>query len=338
MDRETHTTMSALDQGEALLSDLRPRSLKAYIGQDKITKPLSIFIQAAKRRSAPLDHTLLYGPPGLGKTTLSRIIAYEMGVECHQTSGPVIEKAGDLAAMLTHVQPFDVLFIDEIHRLSPGVEEMLYSAMEENKLDIMLGEGPAARSVKIDIAPFTLIAATTRAGMLTSPLRDRFGIIFRLQYYDLNAMQAIIQNAAEHMSLPILDSALHLIATCSRGTPRIANRLLRRIRDCLEMSHLESVTDDVVVTAMALLDIDMTGLEWIDRRYLQIIFEDFDHGPVGLQTLSAALSEDKDTILDVIEPYLLQNQYIMRSPRGRMLTDKGVAYILSTHKKGKDDA
>lgn len=305
---------------------VRPTTFDGYIGQDKVLNPLKVFVSAAIKRSAPLDHLLLYGPPGLGKTTLSRIIAHEMQSQLHQTSGPVIEKPGDLAALLTNLNHNDVLFIDEIHRLSASAEEILYSAMEENKLDIMLGEGPAARSVKIDIAPFTLIAATTRAGMLTSPLRDRFGMVYHLIYYDLDALTKILNQSAQQMGIRMTQEALKALATRSRGTPRIANRLLRRVRDCLLVSDAQIADIEIVNHAMRLLDIDASGLEYIDRRYMGLLFRLEDKAAIGLDAIAATLGEDKMTIEDVVEPYLLLHEYIVRTPRGRALSDKGRAY------------
>ena len=306
---------------------LRPHKLSEYIGQDKAKNNLSIFIQAAMKRGEALDHVLLYGPPGLGKTTLAGIIANEMGVNFRQTSGPAIERQGDLAALLTNLQEHDVLFIDEIHRLSRSVEEVLYSAMEDFALDIIIGKGPSARSIRLDIAPFTLIGATTKAGSLAAPLRDRFGIISRLEYYTPEALITIIKRAAEILNIPIEDRGALEIAKRSRGTPRIANRLLKRVRDVAQFEGNGIITDAIADKALQMLEVDKAGLDHTDRRMLPTMIKKFAGGPVGLDTLAAAISESTDTIEDVYEPFLLQLGFINRTPRGRVVTRAGYEHL-----------
>ncbi|AJI47819.1 Holliday junction branch migration DNA helicase RuvB [Francisella philomiragia] len=299
---------------------IRPKTLAEYEGQPAVREQMEIFIQAAKSRKDALDHTLIFGPPGLGKTTLSNIIANEMEVELKQTSGPVLEKAGDLAALLTNLEENDVLFIDEIHRLSPVIEEILYPAMEDYQLDIMIGEGPAARSIKIDLPPFTLVGATTRAGLLTSPLRDRFGIIQRLEFYSVDDLAKIVYRSAKLLDLDITDDGANEIAKRSRGTPRIANRLLRRVRDYAQVKASGVISYDIADKALTMLKVDPVGFDHMDHKYLLTLMEKFGGGPVGLDTMAAALSEEKGTIEDVIEPYLIQQGYLMRTARGRIAT------------------
>jgi Holliday junction DNA helicase RuvB len=304
---------------------IRPKKLADYIGQEELRAQMEIFIRAATGRQEALDHVLIFGPPGLGKTTLANIIAAEMAVNIRQTSGPVLEKAGDLAALLTNLEAHDVLFIDEIHRLSPAVEEILYPAMEDYQLDIMIGEGPAARSIKLDLPPFTLVGATTRAGLLTSPLRDRFGIVQRLEFYTIDELAKIITRSASLLNIAIEPNGALEIAKRARGTPRIANRLLRRVRDFAEVKGSGVVSEQISVQALDMLKVDHNGFDALDRKLLLTMIENFGGGPVGLDTLSAAISEERGTIEDVLEPYLLQQGFIMRTPRGRIVTQN--AYL-----------
>ncbi|GGX62211.1 Holliday junction branch migration DNA helicase RuvB [Saccharospirillum salsuginis] len=304
---------------------IRPLSLEEYIGQAVVREKMEIFISAARMRKEPLDHTLVFGPPGLGKTTLANIIANEMGVSIKTTSGPVLEKAGDLAAMLTNLESGDVLFIDEIHRLSPHVEEVLYPAMEDYQLDIMIGEGPAARSIKIELPPFTLVGATTRAGLLTSPLRDRFGIVERLEFYTVAELTEIVIRSAGKLEVEIDTSGAEEVARRSRGTPRIANRLLRRVRDYADVKHEGRIDQTIADQALDMLNVDKAGFDHLDRRLLVTLIEKFGGGPVGVESLAAALSEERDTLEDVVEPYLIQQGFLMRTPRGRLVTD--LAYL-----------
>ncbi len=306
---------------------IRPRSLQEYMGQPAVCEQMEIFLSAARKRGEPLDHTLIFGPPGLGKTTLASIIAHEMGVDLKTTSGPVLEKAGDIAALMTNLEPGDVLFIDEIHRLSPYVEEILYPAMEDYQLDIMIGEGPAARSIKLDLPPFTLVGATTRAGLLTSPLRDRFGIVQRLEFYSAEDLAKIVTRSASLLKIPLDPEGAMEIARRSRGTPRIANRLLRRVRDFADVKADGVVSGAVAQGALDMLNVDHQGFDHLDRRLLLMLIEKFDGGPVGIDSLAAALSEERGTLEDVLEPYLIQQGFLLRTPRGRVATRGAYAHF-----------
>ncbi len=340
MTVEPDRLISARDFGEEVTLDraLRPTTLDGYIGQAAVKEQMGVFIEAARRRSEPLDHTLIFGPPGLGKTTLAHIIANEMSVALKSTSGPVLEKAGDLAALLTNLDAGDVLFIDEIHRLSPVVEEILYPAMEDFQLDIMIGEGPAARSIKLEVPPFTLVGATTRAGLLTSPLRDRFGIVQRLEFYSVAELIQITLRSAGKLNVRLEEDGAAEVASRSRGTPRIANRLLRRVRDFAEVKSDGRVTAKVASAALDMLNVDAEGFDTMDRRLLLTILEKFSGGPVGLDSLAAAISEERDTIEDVLEPFLIQQGFIMRTPRGRIVTERAYRHFGLTAPRGADAA
>ena len=323
MDEDRLISAEFEDDQESLIeASIRPQNLDQYLGQVPVKEQMALFIEATKRRSEALDHVLVFGPPGLGKTTIANVIANELGVSMRSTSGPVIEKAGDLAALLTNLQPHDVLFIDEIHRLSANVEEILYPAMEDFQIDIMIGEGPAARSIKLDLPPFTLIGATTRAGLLTSPLRDRFGIVQRLEFYNVSELTQIVSRSSKILNIAADQPGCIEIARRARGTPRIANRLLRRVRDYADIKGDGVITQDIANKALTMLQVDENGLDEMDRRLLMTLVEQFDGGPVGINSLAAALSEERGTLEDVVEPYLIQQGYVMRTSRGRQATKK----------------
>lgn len=329
--------LSAEKRVEDIETSLRPQRLDDFVGQEAVRANLKVFIEAAKNRNEALDHVLFVGPPGLGKTTLAQIMAKELGVNFHSTSGPVIAKAGDLAALLTNLEERDVLFIDEIHRLSPAVEEILYPAMEDFQLDLIIGEGPAARSVKIDLAKFTLVAATTRLGLLTTPLRDRFGIPIRLNFYTVEELEYIIRRGAHILHMPIAPDGAREIARRARGTPRIAGRLLRRVRDFASVAGTDTIDRKIADEALSRLEVDNLGLDQLDRRYLGMIAENFGGGPVGIETIAAGLSEPRDAIEDIIEPYLIQQGFIQRTPRGRVMTAKAWSHMGLTPPQTKVD-